>query len=372
MVMAMKGHNGFSPCRMCKITGLRPPDTRGTTHYIPLHRARHPDIAANPTAVKCYDSANLPMRTHQEFLQQGQKVQQARNDAEFERLSRECGIKGVPVISTLASISLPWSFPYDFMHLIFENMIPNLVLLWTGDFKGLDCGREQYQLQPSVWDAIGAATAASGPSLPYAFCSRPVNVANHEKHRMTADSWSFWFQYIAPVVLESRFSHPKFYKHFVDFVKLVRLCLKFDLTQQDISDIRLGFQSWVSKYEEVVTLYYETYIDLYARRKAKRPALVAKTFFGQLQHIFVVRLPLDERLGIPDGKVHIIVAIEPCKITRTNPSLDIHWYKTFERVIYLDVICIQCLVGRVRAPDGGWGIVDRSGDLARAIYAIED
>lgn len=33
MVMSMKGHNGFSPCRMCKITGLRVPGARATTHY---------------------------------------------------------------------------------------------------------------------------------------------------------------------------------------------------------------------------------------------------------------------------------------------------------------------------------------------------
>ncbi|KAF9023215.1 hypothetical protein BDZ89DRAFT_893352, partial [Hymenopellis radicata] len=35
MVMRMKGHNGVSPCRMCKITGLPIPDAAGTTHYVP-------------------------------------------------------------------------------------------------------------------------------------------------------------------------------------------------------------------------------------------------------------------------------------------------------------------------------------------------
>ena len=38
MLMRMKGHNGLSPSRMCKIKGLRVPDSRATTHYVPLDR----------------------------------------------------------------------------------------------------------------------------------------------------------------------------------------------------------------------------------------------------------------------------------------------------------------------------------------------
>jgi len=55
------------------------------------------------------------------------------------------------------------------MHLIFENVIKNLVLLWTGKFKGLDEGNGSYEFHPKVWEAIGAATAASGSSIPLAF-----------------------------------------------------------------------------------------------------------------------------------------------------------------------------------------------------------
>ena len=36
MLMCMKGHNGLSPCRMCKIKGLHVPDSHATTHYVPL------------------------------------------------------------------------------------------------------------------------------------------------------------------------------------------------------------------------------------------------------------------------------------------------------------------------------------------------
>lgn len=33
MLMCMKGHNGFCPCRMCEIKGLRVPGVLATTHY---------------------------------------------------------------------------------------------------------------------------------------------------------------------------------------------------------------------------------------------------------------------------------------------------------------------------------------------------
>ena len=59
----MKGHNGVSPCRMCKIKGLCVPDSCATTHYVPLDRQRHPDVV-NTTAeatVTKYDPADLPL-----------------------------------------------------------------------------------------------------------------------------------------------------------------------------------------------------------------------------------------------------------------------------------------------------------------------
>jgi Transposase family tnp2 len=44
LLMRMKGHNGISPCRMCKIIGIRSLDLRVTTHYVPLDRSCHPDV----------------------------------------------------------------------------------------------------------------------------------------------------------------------------------------------------------------------------------------------------------------------------------------------------------------------------------------
>ena len=77
-----------------------------------------------------------------------------------------------------------------FMHLIFENLIKNLVLLWMGNFKDLDEGCGDYVLSPWVWEAIGEATAASGSTIPSAYGVWHQNVAQ-DKSQISADSQYF-------------------------------------------------------------------------------------------------------------------------------------------------------------------------------------
>lgn len=254
MVMRMKGHNGVCPCRMCKITAIRIPDSRNPIHYVPLHRAHHPLMhSSTPDSpqTSIYDPRNLPLRTHDELMAHAHQVQFAHSAAEEDRLAKEYGIKGVPLLSAISSLSFPHSFPYDFMHLMWENVVKNLMQLWTGQFKGLDTGSEDYELDPAIWEAIGAASAASGDSIPYVFGPRPPNVAS-DKTSWTADTRSFWIQYVAPVLLQGRFKHRKYYDHFILLVKLIRKCLQFEITELEVEEIRAGFIQWVQKYEEYV------------------------------------------------------------------------------------------------------------------------
>jgi hypothetical protein len=234
---------------MCNIQGLRIPDVRATTHYIPLDRSRHPDVRNATSAVKVYDPENFPLRTHDEILQQGREVDSCETNTAAKRLSTKYGIKGVPVLSYVPGISFPLSFPYDFMHLIWENLIKNLILLWTGEFKDLDEGTGSYQLDSKVWEAIGAATATSGSTIPYVFGARPPNVAG-DKSACTADTWSFWTLYLGPIFLRRKFNNQKYFDHFVDLVKLLNICLQFEYSEDDVEKVRVGFIAWVRKYEE--------------------------------------------------------------------------------------------------------------------------
>ncbi|KAJ3489496.1 hypothetical protein NLI96_g2091 [Meripilus lineatus] len=253
LLMRMKGHNGISPCRFCSIRGVRiPDDHRATTYYVPLDRSRHPD-AQDSSTPRVYDPSNLPMRTHSQFLSQAREVQSAPTLTEENRLAQIYGIKGVPILSYLSSLSFPHSFPYDFMHLIWENVVKNLILLWTGNFKNLDEGNEDYALSPNVWKAIGEACNASGSSIPSAYGPRPFNVAL-DKVSWTADSRSFWFLFLAPVVLNQRFRRQRYYNHFVKLVSLINICLQFEITLEEVSQLRKGLIEWVQEFERI---YYQ-------------------------------------------------------------------------------------------------------------------
>ena len=62
--------------------------------------------------------------------------------------------------------------------------------------------------------------------------------------------WLFWMLYLGPVLLNRKFRRQVYYDHFIKLVKLVNICLQFEITPVEISRLQEGFKQWVSKYEE--------------------------------------------------------------------------------------------------------------------------
>ena len=113
-----------------------------------------------------YDAKALKKHTHKGFLDQAEDVIMAWTNAEEDRFSMTYGIKGVPLLSLVGTITLPSSFLLDFMHLIFENAVLNLVAHYTGNFKGLNTGSEEYIFPPHIWSKICKTGSASGDTIP--------------------------------------------------------------------------------------------------------------------------------------------------------------------------------------------------------------
>ena len=241
LIMRMKGQNGISPCRICNIKGIH---FGSRTNYVPLRR----DKISGATPPR-YFSSNLPIRTHEELMIQARNVEMAPNNATHERLAKEHGIKGIPVLSSISSISFPSSFPFDFMHLIWENLIPNLIEFWTGEFKDLDHKCEGYFIEPHIWNDIGSATAACKATIPAAFGAPVPNIAT-KRSQMSAEMYANWTLYIAPIVLRGRFKSARYYQHFMRLVELLELCLAFEISEAMLNQIDEGFQLWVEEYEK--------------------------------------------------------------------------------------------------------------------------
>ncbi|KAJ7796408.1 hypothetical protein B0H14DRAFT_2390735 [Mycena olivaceomarginata] len=124
-------------------------------------------------------------------------------------------------------------------------------------------------------------------------------------------------------------------------------------------------------------MQYEMYVDKYARQRNRAPSYEPRTFYGQLLHIYLIKLQNPVAIQIQKPKINIpadhcivLVAIGTCEVTTTDERLDLHYYSRLKTTPDIfDATALQCVVGRV--PDGskgGYGVVDRSGTLARALY----
>lgn len=235
------GHNGLLPCRFCLIPAIRGATQNGSHLYCPLHRSN-----------VVYTAHDLPLRNHLDCVTQGQEVLQAPSDAARQRLATKYGVKGVSVLARVPSVSIPKSFPIDFMHMVWLNIIPQLVDLWTNNFNGLDDEKEKYCVQPDVWNAISDSTASSGDTIPSQFGCRVPSF--QKRSQFIAESWALWATELAPHLLRRRFRHDKYYVHFVALIKLLRTCLSLDISRDEIKKLREGLIKWVQDYEKQVKI----------------------------------------------------------------------------------------------------------------------
>ncbi|KAF8752888.1 Transposase family tnp2 [Rhizoctonia solani] len=154
-------------------------------------------------------------------------------------------------LARVPGLSFPVSFPHDFMHLIFENIIPTLFDLWTrsGNFEAFGSGTEEYLLHPDVWTTIAEACPLAGNNIPYTFGCR-VPDPKKKRAELTAEARLLLATMLGPVLLRGRFVHQKYYRHFIELVRLINMCIDFEITPNDIVTIREGFAKWVKDYEK--------------------------------------------------------------------------------------------------------------------------
>ncbi|KAF8760215.1 Transposase family tnp2 [Rhizoctonia solani] len=242
-VLEFIGHNGCFPCRFCLMPTVPGPTSGGGFHrYCPLHQ---------PNGFRM-DPLNLPLREHDDTIKTGLKVLKAKNEAERKQLATESGVKGVTLFARVPSISIPRSFPVDLMHMIWQNLLPQLIDLWTGDFNDLDGGLEDYELKKDVWGALCEACIPSRQTMPTSFgCAVPDP---RKRSYFIAETWNVFTTQLAPSLLRKRFSDQRYYRHFVCLVKLLSLVVSFNLPRDKTPEIRQGFAEWVEEYEQI---YYQ-------------------------------------------------------------------------------------------------------------------
>ncbi|KAB5587991.1 hypothetical protein CTheo_8568 [Ceratobasidium theobromae] len=200
-----------------------------------------------------WDCNDLPMRTHALFLEHTEKILAARTKKKRNELAKHYGINALSVFSRLRSFDLASCAPYDIMHLFFENLVPNLILHWTGNFKQLDQGIGNYQLSETAWKTIGEETAGSVSMIPTDFVGTLPDIAQ-DGSLYKAEAYAFWIQYIAPIVLKDRLP-AQYYQHTLLLCEIIMTCLEFLVTSNKIDQLDTMVKKWVMQYEE----YYYQY-----------------------------------------------------------------------------------------------------------------
>jgi hypothetical protein len=220
--------------------------TGSTTLYTPLSRT----FLKNRTSRHTYNPLKLHRRTHAEHIQQALDIEASKNDASEEAQQRITGVNGLSPLARLASLDFPTSFPHDFMHIMFQSVLPGLFSIWTrsGRYAGLGTGQDAYLLQPGVWSEVGAACARTGDTIPAAFGCRVPDI-NEKYYEFTAESTMLFATQLAPALLLGRFRSTCYYDHFIHLIRLINMCLGHVVTRKELKVIREGFAQWVQEFE---------------------------------------------------------------------------------------------------------------------------
>ncbi|GAB1518684.1 hypothetical protein RhiTH_001748 [Rhizoctonia solani] len=234
-LLGVKGHNAFAPCHTCQIHGVQGPNSH--VYYVPI---------TQPGGEDYWDIEDLPMRTPELFESHLAEIEASSTKTARKKLAQVYGVNSWCVFSTLQTINVAASFPYDFMHLMFKNIVPNLIQHWTGTFKDLDEGSGNYLLT-HIWGTIGAETAAALKFIPAQFVGTIHNI-DQDISLYKAKGYSFWMLYLAPILLKGRLPS-KYYQHVLDLCKIIELCLRYSIKQAQIDHLEEKIQNWVADYK---------------------------------------------------------------------------------------------------------------------------
>ncbi|CAE6431615.1 unnamed protein product, partial [Rhizoctonia solani] len=238
-LLMLKGHNAIKPCRACMIQGVLCHLARNSVYYVPL---AHP---IDEDHVLTYD--DLEPRTHQGFLDQLEEIEAAPTAAARQRLAQKYGLNGRCIFTRLRSINLATCAPYDAMHLLFENLVPNMIKHWTGKFKGLDQGSGNYQMELGAWEEAGRQTVAARCTTPSLFVSAMPDIAL-DGYLYTAEMHAYWIQYTAPIVLKDKL--PKeYYDHMLLMRDIIALSIQLEISHEEIDQLQRMINEWVADYE---------------------------------------------------------------------------------------------------------------------------
>lgn len=114
---------------------------------------------------------------------------------------------------------------------------------------------------------------------------------------------------------------------------------------------------------------YEVLVDQLAHNRQVQPVMNGKTFFGELERIFLLHLPKNSRIKQKKAETLALLDIRSCDVTQA--SFDFFEYRTFGSREVVDASALRALVGRIKN-GSSWTFVRREGVFEHAVYLDEE
>ena len=241
----MKGLNGLLPCRVCKLQGVYHAEQR--KYYYPLNTPRSvPSPRHRPAS---YDPSSLPMRLDEDLPKILDKINSASTLALKQQIAKEHGVIKHSIFAKFPCASWTKGYPHEFMHLVFENVIPMLICLWKGEFREVDHSDQGYAIPEATWEIIGREGVESVKTIHSGFCRALPNIYTHQT-LFIAEGYAFWFLHLVPILLKDRFPDNLYYEHAMRLVQSINTAIKFEITLSEVDELELELQNWVIEFEK--------------------------------------------------------------------------------------------------------------------------
>ncbi|GAO52183.1 hypothetical protein G7K_6266-t1 [Saitoella complicata NRRL Y-17804] len=292
-MMQTVGPNGRLPCQFCTFAGTWV--ERSNHNYYPHSSCRNMPRDPATWENRDWNIDDLPYRRH--LRRDMIDVARANDD----KLRTGTGISGFSILHRLPTISWPWSFGLDVMHLICDNLCHLLFNLWDGrlpqaaagtshpvsdgeaDGRGEDDGAtpmatpaataapgtrskpkpkpkrtskkraaDPWVMPKKVLEELGLDMRNCRRQIPGALGRAPRNIQKNSAG-FKATEWSLWMSLFSVPLLEGRLPE-RYLANWETLCEAYVRSIEFEITMDDLAKIRLLFKRFVRDYE---SLYYQ-------------------------------------------------------------------------------------------------------------------
>ncbi|KAF9237742.1 hypothetical protein BU15DRAFT_88589 [Melanogaster broomeanus] len=332
----------------------------------------------------------------------------ASTQKEHNDIAKEWGIRSEPSLHRVGSINYAICAPWEWMHLLLENVVLTLLAdlmklsiklqLTHEELEGLRIGfidwvdkYEKYYYQYRE-DRLSC-------------CTLPIHGLLHvaqdiENCGPVWVHWTFFLERYCQLLKTSLRSrrHPwsNLARKVLHVAYLTQINIKYDLTdelfniraaarrsdelfqqEKEFPDFRVRSGDAIRTTFALQRLQQESRDNTFVRYEVayhgqnERDMPINAVRYGRLEKILVCELSTQALWRDMKGCTLVIALVRPCLTRGDDASQKVVEFRDFGQPIITDLRNIKCVVGRVKSR-GSWGLVDRSDGCARAVFQAPD